>query len=44
MGRFSRSYTKGRTNSSSYNITTGMAFLSEDDILVLEKNNGTVQE
>ena len=25
------------------NITTGMAFLSEDDILVLEKNNGTVQ-
>ena len=26
------------------NITTGMAFLSEDDILVLEKNNGTVQK
>ena len=25
------------------NITTGMAFLSENDILVLEKNNGTVQ-
>ena len=26
------------------NITTGMAFLSENDILVLEKNNGTVQK